>query len=131
VFKLGTHLIRSRVDVVHLTGMLLGGTGKAAVLECWMYKLLSKRFFLTVHNIQPHDRESYEKKTELVRLYAIPHTLVVHTDRMRQILIDEYAVSAGRVVVMHHGVDEIPEVVFNPSPPAIEFFFWRVLLQGD
>lgn len=123
--KLGGHLLFSKTDAVHLTGMLLGGTGRVAIVECHIYKLLSKRFFLTVHNIQPHDR-SDDKKSELKRLYEIPHKLVVHTDRMKNSLINDYAVDAGRVVVMHHGVDEIPETV-RVLQPASEL---RILLFG-
>lgn len=126
VFKLGIHLAFNKTDAVHLTGMLLGGIGKAAVFECQVYRLLSRRFLLTVHNIQPHDKESVENKAELKRLYAIPNKLVVHTHRMSQTLINEYGVNAERVVVMHHGVDEIPKMVCSPKP-ASEL---RVLLFG-
>jgi len=124
--RLGKRLVFNKADTVHLTGMLLGGTGWAAIMECHIYKLIAKRFFLTVHNIQPHDKESAKRKGILKRLYAIPDKLVVHTAQMQHILIDEYAVEPERVVVMHHGVDDIPAHVDVPAP-ADEL---RVLLFG-
>lgn len=124
--KLGRHLLLSKAQVVHLNGMLLGGTGWAALIECHIYKLVSRKFFLTVHNLLPHDNESEGKKAELKRLYAVPHKLVVHTEKMKRALIEEYEVAPERIVVMHHGVDMIPKVVSAPEPEVA----LRVLIFG-
>jgi glycosyltransferase involved in cell wall biosynthesis len=124
--RLGKCLAFNKADAVHLTGMLLGGTGWTAIIECHIYKMASKRFVLTVHNIQPHDRETPKRKGILTRLYSIPHKLVVHTEQMRKVLIEEYCVEPERVVVMHHGVDDIPPSVLPPEP-ADEL---RILLFG-
>jgi glycosyltransferase involved in cell wall biosynthesis len=124
--RLAVCLASNKADAVHLAGMLLGGTGWAAIIECHIYKWAAKRFVLTVHNIQPHDKESAKRKGILRRLYAIPHKLVVHTEQMKRTLVEEYAVSSQRIVVMHHGVDDIPLCVQVPVP-AVEL---RVLLFG-
>lgn len=124
--KLGRHLVLSKAQVVHLSGMLLGGTGWAALIECHIYKLVSRKFFLTAHNLLPHDNETEEKKAELIRLYAVPHKLVVHTEKMKRALIEEYEVAPERIVVMHHGVDDIPESVSAPEPEIA----LRVLIFG-
>ncbi|MES2369255.1 MAG: glycosyltransferase family 4 protein [Pseudomonadota bacterium] len=124
--KLGRHLLLSKAQVLHLNGMLLGGTGWAALIECHLYKLSARKFFLTVHNLLPHGNESEEKKVELKRLYAVPHKLVVHTEQMKRALIEEYEVAPERVVVMHHGVDEIPKIVSAPEPGVA----LRVLIFG-
>lgn len=124
--KLGRHLLLNKAQVVHLSGMLLGGTGWVAVIECHLYKLVARKFFLTVHNLLPHDNETEEKKAELIRLYAVPHKLVVHTEKMKRALIEEYEVAPERIVVMHHGVDEIPKAVSAPEPEIA----LRVLIFG-
>lgn len=126
VAKLGCHLLLSKAQVVHLSGMLLGGTGWVAVIECHIYKRVSRKFFLSVHNLLPHDKETEEKKAELIRLYAVPHRLVVHTEKMKLALIEEYEVVPERIVVMHHGVDEIPKAVSTPEPEIA----LRVLIFG-
>lgn len=125
--KLGICLAFNKADVVHVAGMLLGGASWLAILEIHIYKLTAKRFVLTVHNIQPHDRESIKNKGILRRLYVIPHKLVVHTEQMKQTLIEEYAVEPERVIVMHHGVDDIPPRVSSLAP-APEL---RVLIFGS
>lgn len=124
--KLGKSLAFNKADAVHLTGMLLGGTSWAAIIECHVYKMTAKKLFLTVHNIQPHDSESAKRKKVLRRLYAIPDKLVVHTELMKRILVGEYVAKPERVVVMHHGVDDIPTSVLVPGP-ADEL---RILLFG-
>lgn len=124
--KLGKCLAFNKADAVHLTGMLLGGYGWTAIIECHFYKMTAKRLFLTVHNIQPHDNESAQRKEILRRLYAIPDKLVVHTELMKRILVGEYAAKPERVLVMHHGVDDIPTSVLL-TEPAQEL---RVLLFG-
>lgn len=129
LFKLHAHLSRIRPRTLHLTGMLLGGTGWAALAELGLHRLESRRLWLTVHNLVPHGRQ--EQKGMFVRrwLYRIPHILVVHTNKMRQSLIETYGVPEDRIIVMQHGADDIPDAVSTVSPERREDEL-RVLLFG-
>lgn len=129
VFGLHVYLFRNKPRVLHITGMLMGGVGWSAVPELLLYKLESRRLWLTVHNLVPHGMP--KNKGVFVRrlIYAIPHLLVVHTSKMQRELMELYRVPGNRIIVMQHGVDEIP-----PNVPASsknqEAGILKVLLFG-
>lgn len=114
--QLFAYLLRQRPDNLHLIGTLLTVTPVLGPLECLCYRLLSKRFTLTVHNLLPHDRHSAMNRFMFRSIYALPHALVVHTRRMQAQLIAEWKIPAERIVIMEHGVDELP-ASFKPWQP--------------
>ena len=126
LIRIYQHIFSGKVPVIHLNGMLLGGVGLLAVVECILYRLAASKFFLTVHNIIPHDNYAKTSRFYLRMLYRIPHSLVVHTEKMKRALMEEYGVTAKRIVVMPHGVDQIPDEVATPMPDTS----LRVLLFG-
>lgn len=105
-----TMLLAFRRPVVHLTGLLLAGQAKGWPLECWIYRFLSRRLVMTVHNVLPHERDTPAMRRVLRRVYSIPHCLVVHTRKARQRLINEFGVASSRIIVMEHGLDELANV---------------------
>ena len=101
-------LVASRRPVTHLTGLFLFGNFSAAwAWECRVLRFLSSRLILTVHNVIPHDRDTPEMRRHLESAYRIPHSLIVHTKRAQQRLMDEFGVDPDRILVMEHGLDEI------------------------
>lgn len=93
---------------LHLIGTLVTAIPVLGPLECLCYSLFSKRFTMTVHNLLPHDRHSALNRFMYSLIYALPHTLVVHTQRMKAELNTVWKISAERIVVMEHGIDELP-----------------------
>lgn len=101
-------LLQSRFRALHLMGVFITASVPLGWLEMLGYRLLSRRLLLTVHNLLPHDRHTRLNRIILQRIYRMPDTLVVHTKKMRNALIEEWHIPAGRIVQMEHGVDDLP-----------------------
>jgi glycosyltransferase involved in cell wall biosynthesis len=100
-------LRRQRAAVVHVIGFFTLLSAWAWLLEALALRLLAHRFVLTVHNVLPHDAHNAVNRLLFRLIYAVPHTLVVHTRRMSERLQREFGVRPGRIVVMEHGIDRI------------------------
>ena len=116
--RLISHLFCQRPKNLHLIGTLMTSSALLGPLECLCYRVLSTRFTLTVHNLLPHDRHSAVNRLLFRLIYSLPHALVVHTQRMQEQLKTEWNVPAKRIVIMEHGVDELPASVrpWKPDP---------------
>src|ERR1700727_201456 len=72
------------------------------------YRVLRKRVVLTAHNVNAGKRDS--KDTRLNRLtlriqYRLTHHIFVHTDKMKDELIEEFGVQGTRVTVIPFGIN--------------------------
>lgn len=101
-------LLRGRFRALHLMGGFITASVPLGWLEMLGYRLVSRRLLLTVHNLLPHDRHTRLNRIILQRIYRMPDTLVVHTKKMRDALIEEWLIPGGRIVQMEHGVDDLP-----------------------
>lgn len=101
-------LTKRRGETLHLTGMFITASVPLGLLEVLVYRLMSRRFLLTVHNILPHDQHTRLNAWAMRALYRVPHLLVVHTEKMRATLMDQWGIKPERVIVMEHGVDDLP-----------------------
>ncbi|MCY4743530.1 glycosyltransferase [Pelomonas sp. UHG3] len=115
-----------RHDVVHLTGTFLTSSVLAGLLEWCLYWALARRFVMTVHNILPHGRHGKGLRLLYRLVYRLPQVLVVHTHKMRSDLEHQFGIAPGRIVVMAHGVDEVPTDWAAPLPAD----HLRVLIFG-
>lgn len=120
------HIQHGRHDVVHLIGLFMTKNKFAGVMECLAYRLLAKRFFMTVHNLLPHNQHTYINRWLYRMIYRLPDKLVVHTEKMKSGLRDQFGVDEGSVIVMLHGVDAPPERLSVPEHAS----GLRVLLFG-
>lgn len=118
-WRLFGFLTKRRGEALHLTGMFITASVPLGLLEVLAYRLLSRRFLLTVHNILPHDQHTRLNAWAMRALYRVPHLLVVHTEKMRVTLMEEWGIKPERVVVMEHGVDDLP-VAPQPWQPDPE-----------
>jgi glycosyltransferase involved in cell wall biosynthesis len=114
VIRLIAYLLAARPAAIHLAGMLIGGVGLLARIECRLYSLLARRLVMTVHNLRPHDASGVSD-SGLAALYAIPDVLVVHTNKAKIRLVEEFKVHSERIVVMQHGVDDVAASPFAAS----------------
>ena len=107
-------LVRPR-RIVHVIGtfrfeLLMG------VLEGILFRLIGRRYYLTVHNIVPHDSNKSGHKRLYRFIYRIPHKLIVHTERMRKELIGDFGIDPEKIITMHHGLnDAVPDVSLTQS----------------
>lgn len=125
-FALGRRLFAGKHDVVHLTGMFMTRNNAAGLIEWLAYRLLTRRLFMTVHDLLPHNHHTRLNKFIFRMLYRLPNKLVVHTEKMRTGLITQFGVAAHRIIIMLHGVDTLPARLRVPEPSAL----LRVLLFG-
>lgn len=108
--KLIGFVLKRRQRVVHVIGtfryeVLMG------VVEGLLFRLLGHRYYLTVHNIVPHDSGRSCRSLVYKMIYGIPHGLVVHTEKMRSDLINECAIEPEKITLMHHGLnDAVPDI---------------------
>lgn len=121
------HIQAGKYNIVHLTGLYMTRNVLAGCLEWMGYRLLARRFFMTVHNVLPHGRHGWWYRMLHHIIYRLPHRLVVHTEKMRAALADTFGIPPGRIVVMPHGVDTVPEILTVPEPGKS----LRVLLFGS
>jgi glycosyltransferase involved in cell wall biosynthesis len=83
------------------------------------YKLLGKRIVLTAHNVNKARRDS--KDTRLNRLtlriqYRCADHIFVHTEKMKQELIEEFGPQESRVTVIPFGINNaVPRTRLSPS----------------
>lgn len=106
-----------RARTIHVIGQFTLPSTWVALWEALALRLLARHFVYTVHNVLPHDAHSSINRWLYRRIYKLPHTLVVHTPRMRQTLQDQFGVAADRIVVMEHGIDRL-------APPAAGDLHW-------
>lgn len=99
---------RTAVHVIGLTEPPL----LCGVLEGIWFRMLSRSYALTIHDILPHDNHTAWMKWCHALAYRIPHRLVVHTPRMAEELATRFGIDRGKVVVMEHGIE--------PDPPLLD-----------
>jgi glycosyltransferase involved in cell wall biosynthesis len=110
--SLMTYFLYAQRSVIHVIGLidppLLSG-----LIEGLWFRLLSRRYVLTVHDLQPHDRHTMLNRVAYGLSFQLPHRLVVHTERMKHELSTKFHVDTKKITVMEHGIeptlDESPE----------------------
>ncbi len=72
------------------------------------YKLLGKRIVFTAHNVNAGNRDKHDTLLNRVTLrvqYRLADHLFVHTEKMKQELIEEFGVRQTRVTVIPYGIN--------------------------
>jgi glycosyltransferase involved in cell wall biosynthesis len=101
-------LIRHRGATVHFIGIF---RDKLILWEGLFlnlcFRLLSGRYVYTVHNVLPHNHEhSRYFRWMYRRIYRVPHVLLVHTERTRRQLVEEFDISKERICLTSIGLNE-------------------------
>ena len=77
------------------------------------YKLLGKKLVFTAHNIDQKQRDggnSFVNKVTLKIFYMLNDHILVHTDKMKAQLINDFNISEGKISVILFGInDTIPK----------------------
>jgi glycosyltransferase involved in cell wall biosynthesis len=69
---------------------------------------------LTVHDVQPHSQHFYTRHIILKRYFNIPDRLIVHYERGKKQLVENYGICADRINVICHGMRSL----CNPAVPS-------------
>ena len=96
-----------RGAVVHVSGLIRRPVAFIGIIEGLLFRALAGKYVLTVHNLLPHDQRTRWSRWLFKLVYRIPHLLVVHTAKMKDQLAESFRVSADRIVVMQHGLNDI------------------------
>ena len=82
------------------------------------YRLLGKKIAITVHNVNANKRDlkdGFVNRLTLRIQYRLAHHLFVHTERMRNELIDDFHVADERVSVIPFGINNaVPRTELDP-----------------
>jgi len=88
-------------------------------LLTYYYKLSGKKVVLTVHNVNTAKRDNKDSAFNRFTLriqYRLADHLFVHTEKMKQELIDEFSVQAGRISVIPLGINNFaPQTDLAPA----------------
>lgn len=72
------------------------------------YKLLGKKLIFTAHNIDAKAREggsSWINRSSLQFMYKIMDHIIVHTDKAREDLINDFHIKEDKISVVPHGIN--------------------------
>ena len=116
-------LVRTRGRVVHVNGLFSTRSSLVSLLEAWLTRICAGAYFLTVHDVLPHDADTFFNRRIYRMLYGAPGTLVVHTQRVADRLTNEFGVDRRRIVVIEHGIDRffVPEPALRASFRTVRF----------
>lgn len=107
-------LARQRPDAVfHFNGLFTLRKGPGVLVEALLARVFIRHWWLSVHNLLPHDGGTPLQRRIFSWVYRWPQRLVVHTEAMKAALVAEFGVAASRVLVVEHGIDQ-----FHPPGPG-------------
>ncbi|MCO5978882.1 glycosyltransferase family 4 protein [Ideonella sp. NS12-5] len=107
-------LARQRPDAVfHFNGLFTLRKGLGVWVEAWLAHRFIPHWWLSVHNLLPHDADTPLHRWIFSWVYRWPHRLVVHTEAMKAALHAEFGVAPERILVIEHGIDQ-----FHPPAPG-------------
>jgi hypothetical protein len=99
--RLCAHAVWRRSGVLHVIG-LIDPPFLVGILEGLWFRLVCRRYVLTVHDLLPHGRHTRWNKFLYHVSFCLPHHLVVHTERMREQLVERHGRKADQITVMQH-----------------------------
>lgn len=98
---------------VHMIGLFAINKPNTWRWECILYSLFGRKLVMTVHNVMPHDRDDPAIRSGLLTAYQLPDYLIVHTRRTADQLIKDFGVEEERIVLLEHGINQIPLIEIN------------------
>lgn len=133
-FQIFYNILSSRVDVVHVQHeFFLYGNGISAVffpVLQLLLKLLNKPIIVTVHGVIPLSKlndnfieqnklkgKKIVLKTELYSLVKfivkLSDCIIVHEDKLKDILENEYNCNSSKICVIPHGIEDRKDLIEN------------------
>lgn len=108
-------ILRSHRDsVVHHNGIFTMRRGLGVLLEAWITRRHARTWWVTVHNLLPHDRSSRADRLAFGWAYRHADFLWTHTQATADELCHRFGVPRERIGVIEHGIDRFVE----PDPQA-------------
>jgi D-inositol-3-phosphate glycosyltransferase len=83
------------------------------------YRLLGKKIVLTAHNVNAGKRDSVDSRLNRLTLgiqYRLSHHIFVHTEKMKQELIEQFGIQERKISVIPFGINNsVPNTSLSPS----------------
>lgn len=92
--------------VFHFNGLFTLRKGWGVLPEALWARWVIRHWWLSVHNLLPHDDANGLNRRIFAWVYRWPERLVVHTEAMKRALVADYRVPPERVLVVEHGIDQ-------------------------
>lgn len=105
---------RDSASVVHLNGLFSTRSSLFSLAEAWLTRLVAGPYFLTVHDLLPHDKNTRFARLISKWIFHAAGTLVVHTQKTAEGLEAEFNIPKERILVIEHGIDRLV-----PLDPAL------------
>lgn len=102
--ELAAACLRRRCQVMHVQ-WLLDPEQDYHLLR--LLKLLGCRIVYTAHNLLPHESDSPRDRAAFQRIYRLADRIIVHAERNREEVIDEFDLDGGRIAVVPHGAYDL------------------------
>ena len=109
------HVARHRPQVLHVIG-LIHPPFLCGVIQGLWFRLWCNRYFLTVHDTEPHDRGTGWNRMLYSWAFRVAPYLVVHTTRLRDELVNQHGILSDRITAVEHGLEPLVEAVELPGP---------------
>jgi len=110
--SLMAYAIYKRRSIVHVIG-LIDPALLCGILEGLLFRLVNRRYVLTVHNLLPHDRHTNFNRICYGLSFRIAHQLVVHTECMKHDLTAKFGIDSDKILVMEHGIEPATEANYD------------------
>lgn len=114
--RLMAYVMTHRHRTIHVIGQIEPPWLTGIVQGLW-FRLWCARYVLTVHNLAPHDRETWLNRTLYSLSFRLARTLVVHTAKVRDALQDSSGMRPDKIVVMEHGIEPLSQRDDAPAVP--------------
>jgi glycosyltransferase involved in cell wall biosynthesis len=97
--------LRHRDAIFHFCGLFTLRRGVGVLVEALLARMVFKTWWLTVHNLLPHD--DHRKRTEVLfgLVYRLPDHLFVHTHKLKTQLVQRFKLPEEKITVIDHGID--------------------------
>jgi glycosyltransferase involved in cell wall biosynthesis len=105
-----------RSAIFHTNGIFALRRGWGVLLEALWCRLICREWWLTVHNLLPHDEETWTNRLVFGIAYKLPNRLFVHTEATARELCARFRIDRERVRIIEHGIDRFVEP--DPSSKA-------------
>ncbi|BDI04941.1 glycosyltransferase [Sphaerotilus microaerophilus] len=108
--------LKHRDAIFHFCGLFTLRKGFGVAVEAVLARLVFKTWWLTVHNLLPHDDDRRSTRLIFGLVYKLPQRLFVHTSQLKRQLIAQFGIAPEKITVIDHGIDRF----IPPVPTARE-----------
>jgi glycosyltransferase involved in cell wall biosynthesis len=101
--------LNDRAAIFHTNGIFTLRRGLGVLFEALWCRVFFREWWLTVHNLLPHEEETWVNRIAFGIAYRLADRLFVHTMLTANALSRDFGIDPGRVRIFEHGIDRFIE----------------------